>query len=330
MHARPDEEYVEYVRARQGQLLRAAYLVRGDRRAAAAVLEASLRALARSWHRVRTEDPDRYVRRRLYREAVSSGRRDRDAPALLDLTPSQRALAALLLYEERTDAEAADALGWRVDKVRNRMERVLGRVRSAEALADRLRVLAEQLPEAEFAASSWAGAWDDLRRRRRTTAVSVAGLAVFGLLASGLVGPGRSGREDVFPAPTTAPMTETGGFKRTFGDVPYVVSPRWAASPGWSGCPRACRTWWLASAATRGVGLADGPAAGRGGPDQARGRAVCGDPCRARRRRGARHQRHARAHSRCWWGPPQRRSRRQRCRRTGGQWYSRRRDTSPS
>ena len=78
MQARPDEEYVAYVRACQGRLLRAAYLVRGDRRAAACVLEASLRALARSWHRVRSEDPDRYVRRRLYREAVSSGRRDRD------------------------------------------------------------------------------------------------------------------------------------------------------------------------------------------------------------------------------------------------------------
>src|SRR5215207_2483976 len=142
MQARPDEEYVEYVRARQGQLLRAVYLVRGDRRAAASLVEASFRALARSWHRVRFEDPDGYVRRRLYREAVSSGRRDRDAPALLDLTPSQRALAVLLLFEERTDAEAAEALGWRVDKVRNQMELVQGRVRSTEALADRLRVLA--------------------------------------------------------------------------------------------------------------------------------------------------------------------------------------------
>jgi hypothetical protein len=225
MQAQPDEEYLEYVRARQGHLLRAAYLVRGDRRAAASLLEASLRSLARSWHRVRSEDPDGYLRRRLYREAVSSGRRDRDAPALLDLTPSQRALAALLLFEERTDAEAADALGWRVDKVRSQMERVLGRFRSAEALADRLRVLAEQLPEPEFAASSWAGARDDLRRRRRTTAVSVAGLAVFGLLASGLVGPSRSGREDAFPAPTAPATTEAGGFKRTFSDVAYVVSP---------------------------------------------------------------------------------------------------------
>ena len=225
MQARPDEEYVEYVRARQGQLLRAAYLVRGDRRATASLLDASLRALARDWHRVRSEDPDGYVRRRLYREAVSSSRRDHDAPALLDLTPSQRALAALLLFEDRTDAEAADALGWRVDKVRSQMARVLGRVRSADALADRLRVLAEQLPEAEFAASSWAGARDDLRRRRRTTAVTVAGLAAFGLLASGLLGPNHSGREDVVPAPTTPPITETGGFRRTFSDVAYVVSP---------------------------------------------------------------------------------------------------------
>ena len=225
MRTQPDEEYVEYVRARQGQLLRAAYLVCGDRRVAATLLETALGALARSWHRVRPEDPDGYVRRRLYRQAVSSGRRDRDAPALLDLTASRRALAALLLYEEQTEAQAAEALGWRVDKVRKQRELVLGRGRSAEALAERLRTLADPLPEADLAASSWAVARDDLRRRRRTTAVSVAGLAAFGVIASGLLGPERSGRQDVFPAPTTPPITAPSAFMRTFSDVAYVVSP---------------------------------------------------------------------------------------------------------
>jgi hypothetical protein len=190
MQALPDEEYVEYVRARQGELLHAAYLACGDRHAAASLVEASLRTLARSWHRVRPEDRDGYLRRRLYQEAVSFAMRERDAPALLDLSASERALAVLLPFEKRTDTEAADAM-----------------------------------PEAELAASSWAGARDDLRRRRRTTAVSVAGLAVFGLLASGLAGPDRSGRQDVAPAPATPPMTERGGFKRTFSDVAYVVSP---------------------------------------------------------------------------------------------------------
>ena len=165
-HARATGRGVRRVRPRATGPAAARGIGSWRRRAAAAVLEASLRALARSWHRVRTRIPTDTC------AAGSTGggvvrRRDRDARALLDLTPSS-ALAAPLLYEERTDAEAADALGWRVDKVRNRMERVLGRVPSAEALADRLRVLAEQLPEAEFAASSWAGAWDDLRRRRRT------------------------------------------------------------------------------------------------------------------------------------------------------------------
>ena len=91
MQARPDDEYVEYVRARQGQYLRVAYLVTGDREVAVRVLDQTFRLLARSWHRVRSEDPDSFVRRRLYRATLAHGRRDTEAPLLIDLSPSQRA-----------------------------------------------------------------------------------------------------------------------------------------------------------------------------------------------------------------------------------------------
>ena len=232
MEARPDDEYVEYVRARQGQFLRAAYLVGGDPHAAARVLDATFRRLARSWQRVRADDPDTFVRRRLYRDALASGRRDPQAPLLLDLPPSQRAPAVLILFEGRTDEEAAEVLGWSVDEVRHRTRTALGHFRSADALADRFWLLADQVPEADFAESSWSGALSDLQHRHRSSVGVLAALAVVGAAAGLIAGGDRAGRTEVTPAPTTAPASDPGRFLRTFGNVPYVVSPEVGDEPG--------------------------------------------------------------------------------------------------
>ena len=72
-----DEEFARYVRARQHRLLRAAYLVCGDAHLAEDLLQGALVKLAPRWDRVRDENPDAYVRRILYRDAVSSWRRTR-------------------------------------------------------------------------------------------------------------------------------------------------------------------------------------------------------------------------------------------------------------
>ena len=232
MEARPDDDYVEYVRARQGQLLRAAYLVGGDQHAAARVLDASFRRLARSWPRVRAEDPDVYVRRTLYRGALAFGHRDPQAPSLLDLTPRQRAPAVLLLFEDRTEEEAAEALGWTVHEVTDRARAAVGRFRSADALADRFRLLADQVPEADFAESSWRGARSDLQQRRRSSIGLLAALAVVGAVTGLVAGADRAGRTVVTPAPTTAPASDPARFQRTFSNVPYVVSPEVGDEPG--------------------------------------------------------------------------------------------------
>jgi RNA polymerase sigma factor (sigma-70 family) len=69
-----DVEFLDYVRARQHTLLRAAYLVCGDLPLAENLLEAALVRLARDWGEVRDEQPDVHVRQILYRDAVASSR----------------------------------------------------------------------------------------------------------------------------------------------------------------------------------------------------------------------------------------------------------------
>ncbi len=70
----PDDEFIDYAQARQHTLLRAAYLVCGDLRVAEGLVRSALVQLARQWDRVREEQPDLFVRRLLYRDAIASWR----------------------------------------------------------------------------------------------------------------------------------------------------------------------------------------------------------------------------------------------------------------
>jgi RNA polymerase sigma-70 factor (sigma-E family) len=150
-----DEEFARYVRARQHRLLRAAYLVCGDTHLAEDLLQGALTKLAARWDKVRHENPDAYVRRILYRDAVSSWRRTRreslsslpvDVPvhdrssqtgqrvdlerALAELTPKQRAVVVLRFFEDRSEVEAAEALGVSVGTVKSQTHAALGRLRT--------------------------------------------------------------------------------------------------------------------------------------------------------------------------------------------------------
>ncbi|HZB66809.1 MAG TPA: SigE family RNA polymerase sigma factor [Ornithinibacter sp.] len=153
-----DVEFVEYVRARQHMLLRAAYLVCGDLPLAEDLLEGALVKLARQWERVRDEQPDAFVRRILYRDAISSWRNRRpevvgmdalweeppdswDAEeverrldvlrALGGLTPRQRATVVLRYFEDRTEQDTAEILGVSVGTVRSQTHDALRHLRAA-------------------------------------------------------------------------------------------------------------------------------------------------------------------------------------------------------
>lgn len=159
----PDDDFVDYAQARQHTLLRAAYLVCGDLRVAEDLVREALVRLAREWGRVREEQPDLFVRRLLYREAVAWCRRhppqqpapiaDRDEPeepwhaeeverrrevlrALRTLTPRQRALVVLRWFEERGEGDAAEVLGCSVGRAHAEGVEALDRLRAALPRAD--------------------------------------------------------------------------------------------------------------------------------------------------------------------------------------------------
>jgi RNA polymerase sigma factor (sigma-70 family) len=163
MRREVDAEFAEYVGAREHDLLRAAFLVCGDPGLAQGLLQRSLTSLALRWEKVRSEDPDTYVRQHLYRDAVAASSRihriHRDHPdqlddpggawaelagaaasdselarrgdlgrALADLTANQRAVLVLRYFEGRTEGDTADLLGVSVGAVRNHAHSALARL----------------------------------------------------------------------------------------------------------------------------------------------------------------------------------------------------------
>jgi RNA polymerase sigma-70 factor (sigma-E family) len=146
----------EFVAARQGALLRSAYVLCGDRHRAEDLVQGALTRTAARWAQVRDGDPEAYVRRAMYHEQVSRWRRtavlretavdelpERAQPdgsgsvdlklalrAALDrLAPRQRAVLALRFYEDLPEAEVARLLGITVGTVRSTTSRALDKLR---------------------------------------------------------------------------------------------------------------------------------------------------------------------------------------------------------
>jgi RNA polymerase sigma-70 factor (sigma-E family) len=157
MRQEVDPDFASYVAARQHQFLRAAFLVCGDRTLAEDLLQEAFVKLALRWDKIRSENPDGFVRTILYRDAVSTWRHRRrevlvdlvpegrggrdetaDSSALrvdllsaLDvLTPKQRAVVVLRYFDDRSVAEAADALGVSEGTVKSQTYAALERLRT--------------------------------------------------------------------------------------------------------------------------------------------------------------------------------------------------------
>ena len=158
-----DDEFSDYMAARQPSLLRTAYLLTGDRHTAEDLVQTALAKLYLSWDRVQDrESVDGYVRRILVNEHNSLWRRpwkrrerttadfpdqpaaphpaaghDPDLWALVQTLPAkQRAALVLRYYEELSEAETAAVLGVSVGTVKSQTSRALAALRTR---ADDLR-----------------------------------------------------------------------------------------------------------------------------------------------------------------------------------------------
>ncbi len=154
---RGEADFRAFVVARQPALLRAAYLLTGDRHAAEDLVQTALSETAYRWPKLATEQPEAYARRVIYTRFCSGLRRrkvlveasvadtpDRPAAdltesvdqrvglerALATLAPRQRACLVLRYYEDRSEAEAAAVLGCSVGTVKSQTHDALKRLRA--------------------------------------------------------------------------------------------------------------------------------------------------------------------------------------------------------
>lgn len=218
-----DDDFAEFVRARQHQVLRAAYLVCSDVKAAHEVTLGAFVTLALRWSRVRDESPDTFVRVGLYRDAIAlrhSG--SHDVTVLDRLTPKQRAVTVLRHFERRTESDTAEILGSSVSAVRTQAQ--LG-----DGLDGLLADAAEHLGERDFVDAAWSGAAARRHRRRRQGLAAVAGVSAIAAVVA-LV-PRGTGRDNALPAPgpsssssESAPRLEGGLWDASEFDVFNVAT----------------------------------------------------------------------------------------------------------
>jgi hypothetical protein len=142
MHETVDPDFASFVDARQGRWLRSAYLVYGDLQRAEEALLHAFTQLAVRWTRV--DDPDAFVQRALYQQALRpwnrskpfEGENDKVKLALAELTAAQRAVLVLLHLEELTEFEVADVLGMSNSAVHTHGMSAFGRFRAALGVGD--------------------------------------------------------------------------------------------------------------------------------------------------------------------------------------------------
>jgi len=156
-----DADFTAYLEARQGRLLRTAYLLTGDQHQAEDLLQTTMAKLYLAWDKVRDRSSvDAYARRIMVNENNSAWRRPwrrRERPTdfaaegaptgvpvadeydeglgaevwrlVQTLPPRSRAVVVLRYYEQLTEAETADVLGVSVGTVKSQNARAMAALR---------------------------------------------------------------------------------------------------------------------------------------------------------------------------------------------------------
>jgi RNA polymerase sigma-70 factor (sigma-E family) len=151
-----DLDFSTYVRTRSARLVRAAYLLTGDRQLAEDLAQTALAKVSLRWNVVSGRgDPDAYVRKAMVRTAIGWRRRrwhgerptapmpevavvdstaavdarHRLRAALLSLPPRQRAVVVLRYYEDLSEADTAATLGCSIGAVKSQTAKGLARLR---------------------------------------------------------------------------------------------------------------------------------------------------------------------------------------------------------
>jgi RNA polymerase sigma-70 factor (sigma-E family) len=169
---RSRDEFERFVAEVSGDLLRTAYLVQWDLPTAEDLVQECLIKVARRWYRVRTmERPAAYAKRILINLAIDGAKRSArhrseleahpaleeglDETAARDLglveykhelmlavgalPPRQRATLVLRYFEDLSESQTAELLGWSIGTVKSTTSRALDRLRQALPSAAAIR-----------------------------------------------------------------------------------------------------------------------------------------------------------------------------------------------
>ncbi|MEU6237611.1 SigE family RNA polymerase sigma factor [Kitasatospora sp. NPDC047058] len=162
MHAEEEADFQAFTRTRWTHLVRTAYLLTGDWHHAEDLTQTALAKAYRSWRRVsKADSPDAYVRRMLVTCNSDRFRKRRVAERLTEVLPDvtaaddavdqidqrrsllaalaalptrQRAVVVLRYWDDRTEAETAQALGCSLGTVKSQASKGLAKLRARSGL----------------------------------------------------------------------------------------------------------------------------------------------------------------------------------------------------
>ncbi|MFF3073607.1 SigE family RNA polymerase sigma factor [Kitasatospora sp. NPDC057904] len=163
MHTEEEADFQAFTRTRWAHLVRTAYLLTGDWHHAEDLTQTALAKAYRSWRRVsRADSPDAYVRRMLVSCNSDRFRKRRVAERLTEALPEvaapgdtagqvdqrrtlldalatlptrQRAVVVLRYWDDRTEAEVAQAMGCSLGTVKSQAAKGLAKLRAHPGLA---------------------------------------------------------------------------------------------------------------------------------------------------------------------------------------------------